>query len=84
MLDLENFKEILQEILNRQVEISLESNAQSVNGWDSLNHIFLLLALEKKFSFRFRIGEAETAQNVAELIAIVNKRIAVANEKLES
>ncbi len=50
-------------------------SARDVPEWDSLTHISLLVAVEKAFSVRFRVGEVETAKNVGEFADLIVKRM---------
>jgi acyl carrier protein len=50
-------------------------SAKDVPEWDSLMHISLLVAVEKAFSVRFRVGEVETARNVGEFADLIIKRM---------
>jgi acyl carrier protein len=49
--------------------------AKDVPEWDSLMHISLVVAVEKAFSVRFRVGEVETTRNVGEFADLILKRI---------
>ena len=42
-------------------------SARDVPEWDSLTHISLMLAVEKAFSVRFRVGEVETTKDIGEV-----------------
>ena len=42
--------------------------------WDSLTHISLMVAVEKAFGVRFRVGEVENTQNVGEFANLILKR----------
>jgi acyl carrier protein len=50
-------------------------SAKDVPEWDSLVHISLLVAVEKAFSIRFRVGEAEAARNIGEFADLIIKRM---------
>lgn len=50
-------------------------SAKDVPEWDSLTHISLLVAVEKAFSVRFRVGEVETTRNVGEFADLIAKRM---------
>jgi acyl carrier protein len=50
-------------------------NAKDVPEWDSLIHISLMVAVEKEFSVRFRVGEVELTRNVGEFADLILKRI---------
>ena len=50
-------------------------SARDVPEWDSLTHISLLVAVEKAFGVRFRVGEVEAAQNVGEFADLIARRM---------
>lgn len=49
-------------------------SAKDVPEWDSLTHISLMVAVEKAFGVRFRVGEVETTQNVGEFANLIIRR----------
>ena len=51
-------------------------SARDVPEWDSLIHISLLVAVEKAFSIRFRVGEVESIKNVGEFADLILRRMA--------
>ena len=48
--------------------------AKDVPEWDSLIHISLLVAVEKAFNVRFRVGEVEATKNVGEFADLIVRR----------
>jgi len=50
-------------------------SAKDVPEWDSLLHISLMVAVEKEFGVRFRVGEVETTHNVGEFADLILKRL---------
>ena len=48
--------------------ITLESDADSVEGWDSLAHIVLIFAIEEEFKIKFALGELEAMKNVGDMV----------------
>ena len=54
--------------------VSAELTAADVPEWDSLLHISLVLAVEKGFGIRFRVGEVEGTTNVGEFCDLIIKR----------
>jgi acyl carrier protein len=48
--------------------------ADDVPEWDSLIHISLLVAVEKAFGVRFRVGEVEATTNVGEFADLIVRR----------
>ena len=55
-------------------EFSSELTADQVDGWDSLNHVRLMLAVEQKFGVKFSIGELSNLKNVGDLIALIERK----------
>lgn len=51
--------------------------AKDVDGWDSLNHVNLIVATEKQFGVRFTTKEVNALKNVGELIALIGRKLAV-------
>jgi acyl carrier protein len=49
--------------------------AKEVPEWDSLLHISLLLAVEKAFGIRFRVGEVEGTKTVGEFADLIARRM---------
>lgn len=73
-----------QEILNgifRQVfdddsiHISSEMTANDIDGWDSLSHVNLIVAVETKFCIRFSQKELLTFRNVGDLLKCIESKI---------
>ena len=57
------------------LEISLETTAEEVEDWDSLSHIRLIVAVERKFGFKFKNSEIEALKNVGELVNLVETKV---------
>jgi acyl carrier protein len=49
-------------------------SAKDMPEWDSLTHISLMVAVEKAFAVRFRVGEVENTRNVGEFADLILKR----------
>ena len=49
-------------------------SAKDVPEWDSLTHISLMVAVEKSFGVRFRVGEVENTKNVGDFADLILKR----------
>jgi acyl carrier protein len=57
------------------IELHPETTADDVEGWDSMNHIFIVVEIEKHFGVKFQTAEMEELKNVGELAALVRKRV---------
>ncbi len=63
---------ILTELDLDDFEIKDETRADEIPGWDSLNHINVILAIEKSYSIRFKSVEVLRLKNVGGLQKLVD------------
>ena len=49
--------------------------AKDVEEWDSLNHINLIVAVERDFGVRFTTGEVNKLADVGEFIALIQAKL---------
>ncbi len=50
-------------------------SAKDVPEWDSLTHISLVVAVEKAFNVRFRMGEVEATKNIGDFAGLIARRV---------
>lgn len=51
-----------------------EMTARDVDGWDSLAHVRLLLALGRKFNINFSASEVGGLRTVGDLVALIERK----------
>lgn len=56
--------------------ITRHSNAETVENWDSLTHVNLVTAIEKRYKVKFALGELQELKNVGDLLDMLAKKIA--------
>ncbi|MCQ2523337.1 MAG: acyl carrier protein [Lachnospiraceae bacterium] len=72
----EKLNEIFRYVFDdEEIVVSDSTTAADIEDWDSLEHINLVVAVEKKFSIKFNIGEVNNFQNVGEMVDIIMTRI---------
>jgi acyl carrier protein len=67
---------IFDDLFMDKVVLTPELTAADVEEWDSLIQISLLLAVEKQFNIRFRVGEVEATKNVGQFADLIARRAA--------
>jgi acyl carrier protein len=71
--------EIFRQVLDDDtVTLTPAMTAEDVEGWDSMNHIFIVVEIEKRFGVKFRAAEMEELKNVGELAALVREKVGAA------
>ncbi len=67
---------IIRDVLDQAtLEISRETTADQTEGWDSLSHINIVVAVEQKFNIKFKTAEIEMLRNVGELVDLVAQKL---------
>ncbi len=75
MISQELKKVILNELNLDDYDIQDETMAPEVPGWDSLNHVNIILAVEKFFSVRFKSYEVLRLKNVGDLQKLLDSKL---------
>jgi acyl carrier protein len=58
-----------------KLQLQESSTADDVEGWDSLTHVQLVVAVEKKFKIRFTAKEIQGWKNVGELVDSISSKL---------
>ena len=73
---IEKIKPIFKDIFDDEsLNINKNSNSDNVDGWDSLNHILLVVEIEKKLKIEFSAGEIASYKNVGEMCEAISKKL---------
>jgi len=68
----EVFRNVLED---ESITLTSATTADDLDGWDSMNHIFIVVELEKRFSVKFQAAEMEELKNVGELATLLHQKI---------
>ena len=60
---------------NDDLELNDESNANTVDEWDSLTHLNLINDIEEEFKMKFTLDEFSNSANLGELVDALMKHL---------
>lgn len=72
----EAINEIFRDVFDDDSLVITDStNSEDIEDWDSLEHINLVVAMEKRFNMKFNIKEVGKLQNVGEMADLILDRM---------
>lgn len=73
---LAELQEIFRDVLDQpDLILTPQSNASTVEDWDSLAHINLVTAVEKRYKIKFALGELQDLKNVGDMAELVLSKV---------
>lgn len=60
---------------DESISLTEATTADDIEEWDSLEHINLIVAVEKAFNMKFTMGEVTTMKNVGAMVDIIIERM---------
>ena len=73
---IEQVNEVFVDVMeNPAIKIGRETTSADVPEWDSLNHIMLVVEIEKKFNIQFTSGEVSGYRNVGEMCEAIRVKM---------
>jgi acyl carrier protein len=74
---LEQLQPIFQNVLDQpDLVITRQSNATTVEDWDSLAHVNIVTAIERHFKIKFALGELQELKNVGDMEDLIKQKLA--------
>jgi len=71
--------DIFQDVFDDEsIVVTPELTAQDVAEWDSLNHIRLILTVQKTFGISFSAAQTANLKNVGDLADLIQSKMATA------
>lgn len=65
-------QEIFREVFDdEELVINDSTNADDIEDWDSLEHISLIVSMEKEFSLKFDIKVVNKLENVGQMVDLI-------------
>lgn len=72
----EGLNEVFQDVFDDEgITVGEDTTAADIEGWDSLEHINLIVAVERHFGMKFTMGEVAGMKNVGAMAAIIEERV---------
>ncbi|MDM4764890.1 acyl carrier protein [Pelomonas sp. SE-A7] len=72
----QTIKEVMAVVLNIDANaINDDTSMDNTPGWDSANHINLVLALEDEFSISFEVAEFELMRSYFDIVGVVGAKL---------
>jgi acyl carrier protein len=60
----------------KDLQVTPETTSNDIEGWDSMSHVTMLLAVEDHFNIEFKSFEIANLSNVGALVSLVEKKLA--------
>ena len=57
------------------LEVNDSTNSSDIEDWDSLEHIALVVSMEKKFNLKFDLKEVNKLANVGEMVDLIASKL---------
>ena len=72
----ETLNSVFRELFDdEEILVNDSTTAPDIEGWDSLEHINLIVAIEDEFNVKFSMGETLSMKNVGEMVDILIDRL---------
>lgn len=75
MSTLERLREVFREVFDdEEIVIREETTADDIEGWDSLTHVVLVVAVQDEFGVKFSIAETSALKNIGDFIKLIDNK----------
>ncbi|KQQ63255.1 acyl carrier protein [Pseudomonas sp. Leaf129] len=72
---LQELTELFRDLFDDEnLELSDDTTADQVEGWDSQMHVMLIVAAEQRFGIKFRTAELESLRNVGQFVQLIESK----------
>lgn len=72
---LHDLREIMVDVFDiDELELTASTTAEDIEEWDSLSHVRLVVAVERKYGFKFKNSEIEGLKTVGDLASLIEAK----------
>jgi acyl carrier protein len=61
-----------------ELELTRATSADDIDEWDSVNHVMLVVQVEREFGVKFHTAEIEELKNVGDLATLIQSKLEAA------
>lgn len=73
---LQQVQPIFRDILDQpHLTLTRDSSAYTVEDWDSLAHVSLVAAIERRYRIKFALSELQTLRNVGDMLDLIQRKL---------
>ncbi|MBO4904365.1 MAG: acyl carrier protein [Lachnospiraceae bacterium] len=73
---LEIVRRIFRDVFDDEdLEVNDSTNSSDIEDWDSLEHITLVVSMEKEFNLKFDLKEVNELANVGEMVDLIASKL---------
>ncbi len=73
---MEKVRRIFRDVFDDEtLEINDSTNSSDIEDWDSLEHIALIVSMEKEFDLKFDLKEVNKLANVGEMVDLIASKL---------
>jgi len=75
MTTLDRLNDVFREVFDDDnMSVTRATSASTVEGWDSITHVTLMVNVEKAFGIRFSSAQIASLKNVGELVDLIETK----------
>ena len=72
----EKLNELFRELFsNDDIDLKPETTAEDIEGWDSFNHLSVIVAVETRFGIKMKTSELDGLANVGALVSAIESKL---------
>jgi len=64
-----------------ELVLTPETSAKDIEGWDSFNHLSVIVAVETRFKLKMKAKEIDGLKNIGDLVAVIQQNADRSNER---
>ena len=71
--DEDEILKITKKIFKKTKKINIDSSTKSISDWDSMNHIILIMEINKKYKISISLEESVKINSIKNIVKVVKK-----------